>query len=140
MFIVTFAEKLGSVIKRLFKATIGSSNFTKTVQGTITYVAPILETILTLVDPAIAAVVEKVIGIVQADLATVSTVVQHATVAPGTPGAVAIETALTSVKDNLSSLLDVAEIKNSAKITQITAAVNLIVGETDALLSQMASA
>ena len=140
MFIVSFVEKVGSELKRLFKSTIGSSTFTKTVQATITYVAPILETILTLVDPAIAPIVARVIGIVQADLATVSVVVQHGKVAPGTPGAVAVETALNSIKENLSGLLAVAEVKNSSKIQEITASVNLNVGETDALLNSLPTA
>ena len=127
----TFAEKVGSELKKLF----GAGGIEQTAVAVITYVAPLLETIVQLAAGSGAeALVAGVIKQVQADLATVSALVQGGTVTAGSSVAQSISTALGSVKDNLASLLADAHIKSSSKNTAITAAVTTIVGEVDALL------
>jgi hypothetical protein len=133
MSIKTFFEKVGQEIKKLF----GSSTFEQEVQSTITYAAPLVEGILAIADPEIEPIVAGVLNTVKSDLATVSTVVQSAKVAPGSSAAKTISAALTSINSNLSGLLKVAEVKNSTKIAEITAAVNTLTGETNALLSNL---
>jgi hypothetical protein len=131
----TFFDKIGSTLKKLF----GSTTWEKQVQGVITYVAPIVETIIGLMDPAVAPLVSGIIGTVEADLATVSTVVSGATVPAGSTSAAAVASALNSVKTNLASLLAMAEVKNSSTSAGVTAAVNLIVNEMDAALTNLPS-
>jgi len=132
----SFAEKLGAELQKLF----GKAGMEQVVQGVITYVAPILETITQLAGGSGAeAIVANIIKAVQADLATVSALVQGGTVAAGSTTAAAITTALNSVKTNLSSLLQDASIKNSGKVSAITTAANLIISEVEALLGQITS-
>ena len=133
MSLKTFFEKVGSEIKKLF----GSSTFEQEVQSTITYAAPLVEGILAVADPSLEPIVAAVLNTVKSDLATVSTVVQGGKVAAGSSAAKTICAALTSVNSNLSGLLQVAEVKNSTKIAQITAAVNTLTGETNALLANL---
>lgn len=136
MSIKSFFEKVGDELKKLF----GSTNWEKQTQAVITYVAPVLDTILTFADPSIEPIVSGVIAKVQADLAAVSAAVSGAAVPAGSTASAAVQAAMGSVKTNLTSLLSVAEVKNSAKVTQITAAVNTIVSEIDACLTYLPSA
>lgn len=135
MSVKTFFEKFGSELKKLFGST---ATWEQTARSVITYVAPILETIIGLAagGPAEAAV-SGVVNSIQADLATISAVVQGAAVTPRSPTAVTVKTALESIKANLGSLLADADIKNSTKVTEITAAVNGISGEVEALLANL---
>lgn len=134
MSIKTFFEKVGHEIKQLF----GKTTLEQEIQATINYGAPVLLTVLSFADPAAEPAVAKVVKIIQADLATISTVVQGAEVAPGSTAAQTVETALSSVVTNLSGLLQVAEVKNSAKSAEITSAVNLLSDEFNAVLVKLA--
>ena len=125
-------EKIGAEIEKLFG---GTASVEQKVQAAITFVAPLVNTVVVLADPAIAPTVAKVISTVQADLALVSTVVQEATPVPGSSAATTATTSLNSVKTNLSELLTDSGVKNSANFTKISAAVNLIVGEVEAVLA-----
>jgi hypothetical protein len=129
-------EKVGAEIEKLFG---GSASVEQKVQATITFVAPLVNTVVVLADPAIAPTVAKVISTVQADLALVSTVVQGATPAPGSSAATTATTALNSVKTNLSELLTDSGVKNSANFSKISAAVNLIIAEVEAVLSGLSA-
>jgi hypothetical protein len=136
MSIGSFFHSVGAAFKKLF----GSSTWERTAASTITYVAPLLETIVQLAAGSAAEqAVAKVIATVQSDLATVAAVVDGT--ASGTPhGTAVVVSALGSIKTNLSGLLSLAEVKNSGKVSQITTAVNLIVGEADAMLGAMPGA
>jgi hypothetical protein len=130
----SFFSKLGSELKSLFTK---EPAFEQLAQGVITYVSPILLTVLTFVDPAIEPLVSKVISVVQADLATVSTVVKGATVTAGSTAAATVQAALGSITSNLSGLLQVAEVKDSSKIAEITAAANTISTEINSLVTAL---
>lgn len=132
-FLNTFFSRVKMVAKKLF----GSTTWERTVQSTVTYVAPLLETVVSLTAGSGAEqAVARVISVVQADLATLATVVDAAHSSDPHAGAVAAA-ALGSVRDNIGSLLDMAAIKNSGKAADIAVAVNLIVGEVDAMLAAM---
>lgn len=129
----TFFEEVGAELKKLFKSTA----WEQAALAVVTYVAPIAEGILTFADPAIEPLVANVVNVVKSDLATISVVVKQGTAAPGSPAAVAVTTALNSINTNLRGLLEVAEVKNSTKIAEITAAVNTITNEVDAALAAL---
>jgi hypothetical protein len=130
----SFFEAVGKELEKLF----GGGSFAQKVQAVITYVAPVVETIVQLAGgTAAATLVTNIINMIKSDLATVSTVVQGATVAAGTPAASAISTALASIETNLSSLLTAAEVKNSTNFKNIETAVNLVLGEVQALLANL---
>lgn len=133
MSIGSFFHRVGAAFKKLF----GSSTWEKQAASAISYVAPLLETIVGLsAGSAAQAEVTSVVTTVQTDLATVAAVIDGGTVSDA-HGAQVVINALTSVKSNLSGLLEVAAIKNSDKQAAITSAVNLIVGEVDAMLGSV---
>lgn len=133
MSLKTFFSSVEAELKKLFI----SDSWEMKVQSTILYVAPILETIVSLVDPVAAPAVASVVRTIQSDLATVSTVVQNAQVQPGTTAMATVSSALSSISTNLQSLLTAAEVKNSAKAAQITAVVTLLSGEVQAMISNL---
>jgi len=134
---VTFFHRVEAVLKKLFTNT----TWEHTAQATISYVAPIVETILSLtVGTGVEKVVENIISIVQSDLATVSAVVQGAQVTPGSTIATTVTTALESVKTNLAGILQLAEVKSSASVAKVESTVNLIVQEVEALLANLPKA
>ena len=137
MSISSFFSKIGTEFKKLFGK---APAFEQIAQSVITYVSPILLTVLTFADPAIEPIVSKAVSIVQADLATVSTVVKDGAVTAGSTGAATVEAALASINSNLTGLLSVAEVKNSNKIVEITAAVNSVTTEVDTLLNNIPTA
>lgn len=130
--VISFFETIGHELKSIFTST----TWEQKVLSTLAYTEPFIVGILTLADPAIAPFVTGVINAVVADLTTVKTIVQQGTVAPGSSEAVAITTALDSVKSNLNGLLADAHVKNSASVAKITAAVDLVNGEVDAILQE----
>lgn len=135
MSLSTFFHKVGSAFKKLF----GSSTWEKTASSTITFVAPLLETIVGYVAGSGAEnTVKGIIGTVQSDLATIAAVVDGGQV--DAHGTAVVVSALNSVRANMSGLLNLAEVKNSDKQAAITTAVNLVVGEVDAMLGALPAA
>jgi hypothetical protein len=131
----SFFGKVWAEFKKLFGK---EPQVAQVVRSVITYVAPVLETVVTLAaGSAAGTIVTNVINNVQADLATVSTVIQQGTVAPGSTAEASIIAALNSVKSNLGTLLTDADVKNSAKAAEITSATNLIIGEVEAALTNL---
>lgn len=133
--IKTFFSKVWAELKKLFKA---EPKIEQVVQSIVTYAAPLVETIVGLAAGGPAeALVTRIIDTVKSDLATVSVVVQDGTVAAGSTAEASIIAALTSIDNNLGELLAAAEVKNSTNVTKITAAVNLVLGEVEAVLDEL---
>jgi len=114
-----------------------SSLFTKTtstlkiIKEGVAYVTPIVNTIATLAgDDSETA---KVLAVISADLTKVTSLSGNLS------NISSIETLLEAIKDNIGTILALAAIKNSTKVTQITAAVNLIVSEIEVVLSQISA-
>lgn len=130
---VRFFDKIGHDVKLVFQDAF-SLTFEQKVLSTIAYTEPFVNGIVSLADPQILPVVEKVEAAVVGDLTTLKNLAQAGKVAPGSTAAQQVVAALGSIKSNLSALLADTGVKNSSKVTQITAAVNLINGEVDAIL------
>lgn len=128
----SFFQKIGEEFKTLFSK---EPSFAQHVQSVVPYAAAVLQTVITFADPAIAPFVGTVIEKVEASLATVTALVQDGTPTAGSPASATVKTALASVNTNLSSLLALAEVKNSANAAKITAAVTEVTTEIDALLT-----
>jgi hypothetical protein len=132
-----FWQRVESVFKKLF----GSSKWEKTALSVISYIAPILETIIALaVGGPAAAIVTNAIEMAKTDLATMAAVVDGATGTPPPNELQLFVQAENSIRANLGGLLQLAEIKNSGKQAEITNAVNLIVGELDAAVQNLPGA
>ena len=131
-----FWERVEAAFKKLF----GSTTWEKTASAVLSYVAPLLETLvgLTAGGPA-ETLVAGVVSTVQKDLATIEAVVGDATATPPANELAAATEALTSIKTNLGSILTAAEVTNSAEASKITAVVNTIIGEIEAMLANVPS-
>lgn len=131
-------KKFWDKVEAAFKKLFGSTKWEQTATSVITYVAPLVETIVGLAAGGPAeALVTSVVNIVKSDLATVSAIVSGATETPAGTALVAVKNALSSIQTNLGSVLSDADVKNSAKYADITSVVNLIVGEVEAVLSNI---
>ena len=130
----TFFSEVGKYFKKLF----GSTTWEKQVSATISYVSPLLDTVIALTAGApAAAAVQLVINEIQKGLATLATVVSGAVSAPSTSGYQTAINALNSIKTNVQSLLTVAEVKNPTDQAKLADIVDTFVGELDAVLENV---
>jgi hypothetical protein len=134
--VITWAEKVGSFFKKLFKEVPKVEHVALSV---LNYAAPAITVILGLVDPPAAALITPILNTVKMDMATVGAVFQDGTPVAGSKPAQIVESALNSIKTNLAGILELAEVKNSAKVTQIEMEVNGLIAEFDALLEQFSN-
>jgi hypothetical protein len=133
-------KKFWHRVEAAFKKLFGSSKWEKTTSAVISYIAPLLETLVALTagGPA-AALVTNIVSIAQTDLATLAAVVDGATATPAANEVSAAINALNSIKTNLAALLTAADVKNAATSLQVTATVNAIIGEVEAILANVPS-
>jgi hypothetical protein len=117
-------------IESWFKKVFSTTTWEQKAKATLTVIAPLLETIVALSagEPA-AATVASIIAEVQSDLGAAAALIGQAGSTP------TLRSVLESVKSNLQSLLTAGHIKNPETQTKVTAAVNTIVGELEAVLS-----
>jgi Flp pilus assembly protein TadB len=122
-------------IEAWFKKLFGSTKWEKTASSVLTYIAPLLETIVALVaGQPVEAAVAAIVAEIQGDLAAASALIANANVLGVSPVAGAINL-LNSVKANLAELLAAAQVKDTAVQQKITAIANSIIGEVEAILA-----
>jgi len=134
-------SKLGSFfskVKSFFEKVFGSGNWERTVGSVITIVAPLVETLVALTagEPE-ATEIQSVVNQVQSDLAAVAALATSVTPASGATTYQQIGTVLNGVKTNLASLLAAGHIKDTATLTKVTAIVDTVVNEVEAILSEV---
>jgi hypothetical protein len=107
--------------------------------SSIKFAAPLTEEIVLLAagEPA-EKEVQSIIGEVQSDMAVASGILTAG--APSTSGIQTVTNALNSVKSNLSGLLTAGHIKNPANVEKVTGIANTIIGEVEAILSEVPTA
>jgi hypothetical protein len=131
-----FFERVKAALVKLF----GSTTWEKTTSATIAYIAPLLETIVGLAAGGPAeTIVTAIVAKIQSALATVTAVVDGATTTPPANEIAAVTEALNSIKTNLAALLADADVKNSGLLTKVTAVVDTIIGEVEAILAEIPS-
>src|SRR5271170_6201677 len=133
---VSFFEKIGSALKKLFT----NPTLEQQVLGFINLAAPAVETVVGLIDPAAAPIVVAIGNEVKSLLATAYTTVSAAQVTAGSPVAVQVAGWLNAIKTNLSSILTDADIKNTAKFSEISATTTGLINEVDAVLAELVPA
>jgi hypothetical protein len=106
----------------------------KVADATLTYAGPALDLVLADVDPAAAAVVAPIIAEAQKDLSVANGLIYDF---GATPNAASI---LTTVENNLGSILAAGHIKNSATVAKLTGIINGIGSLAAAILKSIASA
>jgi hypothetical protein len=90
--------------------------------------APILESLIAVFDPAVAPLVDPIIGRVQSDFAAISSLVAKGDVTN-------LPTFINAVKADLPTLLTVGQITDPATVTKVTLATNTIIAELEAVLA-----
>src|ERR1039458_7668805 len=127
-----------SKIEAAFKKVFGSSKWEQTAETTLTLVAPLLETLLALTAGAPAATaVGVVIAKIQMGLATaakLSSDIKAGTL-NATTGAAQLSAALTAVQADLATVLSAAQIKDQTTQATVTALVDMVSGEVQAILA-----
>ena len=126
-------------VKSFFHKLFGSlPSWEKSASSTLAFAAPLVEEIVALSagEPA-AAEVQSIVNEVQKDMATVATVVSGAAGAPAATSYQTATTALTSIKSNLGTLLSAGHIKNPETLTKVTGIANTLIGEVEAILSEI---
>jgi hypothetical protein len=136
---MSFFKSIESEFKKIF----GSTTWEKTAETTLTLISPLLETAVALTtgEPA-AAALTAVIAKVQAALAAAVKVLSdvQAGKATSTSAVQTISTTLTAVQSDLQTLLTAGQIKNPATQAKITAIMNTVVGEVQAVLQEVPAA
>jgi hypothetical protein len=131
-------KTLFSHIKTFFTKLFGSTNWERVAVNTLAVVGPLLTTLVTLTAGApAAALVGKIVSTAQADLQTVSSLVTTVQSGTSTGAAAQLQNLLAGVKANLSSLLTAADIKDADTQAKVSAIVNTVIEEIDAILGEV---
>lgn len=121
----TFAEKAEAEFVKLFKA---SPTVLQDASNFVTFSAPLILGIETIVAPLAAPATLGVLSIIKTDLATLSAAAQSISTAT------TANQALDNLAATLPSLLGVGDVKDTAVVSKITGAVQVIGGELLALV------
>ena len=132
-------KTLFSSIKGFFTRLYNSTpKWSEEVSTGIKLAAPLTNSIVVLLAPEEAPLVQGVVSEVQSDLAVAAQLVSQSHGSDTVPAGV--NTALDSVKNNLSGLLTAGHIKNADTLAKVTAVVNTIIGEVEAIIGALPKA
>jgi len=127
----TYFEKIKILFKKFSQE---EPTWAQIAETDIAFGAPIVENIVTLVGGAtLGSEVTNAITLIKNDLAVVTKFIKEEDSSSN------LSEALETLKANFTALLSIAAIKNSAKVTEITAYVNTIIGEIEAILTLLPS-
>jgi hypothetical protein len=127
----TFASKVEAGLKKLFGEM---PKIEQIIASVLTVVAPLLQTLVALVDPVAAPATAAILAEIKTDLATAYT----ASVAVNTiADSSSIKSALTNIQSNLPALLAAAKVENVGVVSQIEGFVNAITPELEAVLTAL---
>lgn len=101
--------------------------------ATLTYLAPMVETVLTLADPAAAPVVTALIEKVQSAMAASAVVIKDAGPTP------TLLTYLSAINADIAQIESAAGVKDSATAAKLTAITGTITGEINAIIAEVQS-
>ena len=128
---VTFFGQVKAELKKLFTHAPG---WEASAAATLTYVAPMVEAVVTLADPAAAPEVNGIIEKVQSAMAAAAVVIKAAGPTP------TLVTYLNAVNGDIAQVETVAGIKDAATATKLTSLLSLITGEVNAILEEVGAA
>ncbi len=128
---LSFFAKVKAELKKLFTHVPG---WEASAAATLTYVAPMVEAMVGLVDPAVAPVINALIAKVQSAMAAAAVVIKEAGPSP------TLITYLESVKSDLAEVESAAGVKDAATAAKLAALVGTITGEVQAILAELGTA
>ena len=124
----SFFKKVELELKKLF---VHAPGWEASAAATMTYIAPMVETLVALTDPAAAPVVNGLIAKVQSAMAAATVVIKDAGPTP------TLNTYLNSILANLVQIEDAAQIKDPGTTAKLTALVGTITGEVQAIVTEV---
>lgn len=127
----SFFAKVKAELKKLFAHAPG---WEASASATLTYVAPMVETVVSLADPAAAPVVNALIEKVQSAMAAAAVVIKAAGPTP------TLVTYLNAINSDIGQVESVAGVKDATSATKLTTLVGAITGEVNAILSEVGAA
>ena len=125
---LSFFGQVKAELKKLFTHVPG---WEASAAATLTYVAPMVETAVTLADPAAAPVVNALISKVQSAMAAAAVVIKTAGPTP------TLVTYLNAINSDIAQVEGAAQIKDPATAAKLTALVGTITGEVNAILTEV---
>lgn len=125
----SFFSKVKAELKKLF---LHAPGWEASAAATLTYVAPLVETVVALADPEAAPLVTSLIQKVQSAMAAAAVVVKDAGPAP------TLVTYLNAINDDLAQVEAVAQIKDPGTAQKLTATITTITAEVNAILQAVA--
>ena len=130
----TFFHKIAA----FFESFASSNKLGRTISGTLTLIAPLLEGVIaeTAGEPA-ADEIKSIVSEAQSGLAVVSALATSVTPTAGESSTAQIATVLTGVKTNLAGLLAADHVKNPVTLKKVTAIVDTVVNEVEAIMSEL---
>ena len=127
----SFFSKVKFELKTLFTH---APSWESSAAATLTYVAPMVETIVTLADPAAAPALDASISRVQAAMAAASVVIKAAGPTP------TLVKYLNAINANAAELGSVAGIKDPQTAAKLESIVGVITAEVNAILAEVTGA
>lgn len=127
---LSFFAKVAAELKKLFTHAPG---WEASAAATLTYVAPMVEMVVALVDPAVAPAVNGLIGKVQSAMAAAAVVIKDAGPAP------TLITYLHAVKRDMAQVESLAQVTDPSTVAKLTALVATITGEIEAILAEVSA-
>ena len=127
---LSFFAKVKAELKKLFAHAPG---WEASAAATLTYVAPMVETVVALVDPAVAPVVNGLIAKAQSAMAAAAVVIKDAGPTP------TLITYLNAVKSDLALVESAAGVKDVVAAAKLAALVGTITGEIQAILAEVSA-
>lgn len=128
---VPFFTRVKAELKKLFAHVPG---WEASASATLTYVAPLVETVVTLVDPGAAPLVDALIAKVQSAMAAAAVVIKSAGPTP------TLVTYLNAINGDIAQVESAAGITDPASAAKLTALLGMITGEVNAILEEIGSA
>lgn len=125
---LSFFSQVKAELKKLFTHVPG---WEASAAATLTYVAPMVETAVTLADPAAAPLVNALIAKVQSAMAAAAVVIKTAGPTP------TLVTYLNAVNSDIAQVEGLAQIKDPATAAKLASVVATITGEVDAILTEI---
>ena len=125
---LSFFAKVKAELRKLFTHAPG---WEASAAATLTYVAPMVETLVALVDPGVAPVVNGLIAKAQSAMAAAAVVIKDAGPTP------TLVTYLRAIQSDLAQVESAAGVKDPATAAKLTAMVGTITGEMEAILGEV---
>ena len=128
---VSFFSRVEAELKKLFAHAPG---WEASAAATLTYVAPLVEGLVVLIEPEAAPAVSGLIAKIQSAMAAAAVVIKEAGPSP------TLITYLNAVTNDLAQILPAAQLKDPVTAQKVTATVSTITLEVNDILAALASA